>query len=173
MHGTFTLDRQTQQAISFESARTRYEQACAEFDRLWAVAYAAEEAEELECPRVDHYFDEYKLGIGMSRERVVETLRWYAYRGARPVDVDATADEFMAYQESHKECHERHRTEELNDAASEYGETHYFPARAALMAAPAPDAEALLLKMEIAATWADEPFVDSCFADVRRLLSEA
>lgn len=171
MHDTATLERPNRQAIAFEVARTKYECAKAEYDRLWAIHNAAEEADDQDCPRIDVYFDEYKLGMGMKRERVVDALRCYAIRRGEPLDVEATADEFMLYQARHKESRERHRIMELNDQAFAYGKDHYFPAREALMALPATDTEGLLLKMEIAATWCDEPLVDSVFADVRRMLA--
>lgn len=171
MHDTATLERPNRQAIAFEVARTKYECAKAEYDRLWAIHNSAEESDDQDCPRIDAYFDEYKLGIGMSRERVVDALRWYALRSGKPVDVEAATAEFMLYQARHKESRARHRIDELNDHARAYGEEHYFPAREALMALPATDTEGLLLKMEVAATWSDEPFVDSVFADVRRMLA--
>lgn len=171
MHATTTLERPTRQAIAFEVAKTQYEQADAEFSRLWALYEAADEAMRADCPRVDRYFDEYGLGVGMSRDGVVFKLGIYAAAQGSDFDVEAAADEFMAYQERALGSRRRYRLNELMAAADAYGDSVYFPARDKLMSLPAPDASGLLAKLQIAAVSCDDEHVASCLADARRLLA--
>jgi hypothetical protein len=190
MQDVITRERTDGQAIRWEVAKTKYELAQDEFDRLWQLHYDAEES----LPeRVDFYFDELKLGIGMRRDdarRAIITalsIQTFGNNGGPKPGTDAyeaklveiadeanrIAAEFMAYQEDIQAERTRLRVEELRQDAIEYGEAHYFPARHALMQTPAPDFAALLVKMGIAARWADEPFVDSALADAKRLLETA
>lgn len=161
---------------AWNAAFDHYQRTHAEFERLWSLHKAAENAWERDCPRDASFFDQDKLGIGMDRDRVIDTLRvnyWTKGREADEEAVRARADEFMAYQERHKQTRKLHGVEESEEQAVAYGEAHYFPAREALMAVPAPGTDALLIKMEIAAGAGDEEFMDSCYADAKRLLGRA
>lgn len=161
---------------AWNRAFSRYQRTNAEFDRLWSLYEQASEAWERDHPRIDRYFNEDKLGIGMSRERVIDRLRvnhWVKGEAGDEEAIRAHADEFMAYQERHEQTKKLHRVDEWEEQASAYGEAHYFPARTALMAVPAPDTEALLVKMGIAAESGDEDFMASCYADARRLFGRA
>lgn len=168
-----TLARPHRQAADFDSALADYQRAHSEFDRLWALHSAAAEAWFCECPRQDEYFDEHKLGIGMSRERVIQRLQINAIiKGADPEDpaIATIADAFMAYQNRNADAKDRLGVDRLEDKASDYGEAEFFPARERLMATPAPDTAALLLKLEIAAVSTDGDHIESVLADARRLL---
>lgn len=171
----------------WEAAHAHFQRVNAEYDRRIEAAEAAEEAAHAACPRVDSYFDEHKLGIGMNRKTALGNAQYAvairageaAGAGKAMTDAEVAAlydecprvvDDFMVYQERHKETERLYRVKELNEHVSAYRET-YFEARDAFMRVPAPDAEALLAKMEIASTWLDDPYVDSAFADARRLLA--
>lgn len=174
---------------AWNKALAEYQRAQAEHDRLWAAFNDAEERCGKACPRVDHYFDEYKLGMGMKRETVLMNLTVELSRqrakafalldeaGKREAclqiraDCERIADEFMAYQARDRATQERCRIDDLNEVAAEFGERHYFPARERLMETPAPDTAALLVKMGIAAQSGDEDHMERCHADAVRLLA--
>lgn len=161
---------------AWNTALAHYQRAHAEFERLWSMHEAAENACERECPRIASFFDKDKLGIGMSRERVIERLRFNHWATGEAGDEGALrqrADEFMAYQEHHERVRKLHRVDEWEEQASAYGKAHYFPARAALMAVPAPDTDALVVKIGIAAGAYEDDFVKSCHTDAKRLLGRA
>lgn len=162
---------------AWNAALSRYQRTNAEFERLWSLHDKAEVACERDCPRVDRYFDAYKLGFGMGRDRVECFLRLYntgaRLNGKPQLDTAATADEFMAYQEHHQGIRKLHRVDAWEKEASDYGQAHYFPARTALMAVPAPDTDALLVKIGIAAEAYDDEFMECCYADAKRLLGRA
>jgi hypothetical protein len=140
------------------------------FNALIDRSDAAQEAAGEAHPRVDRYFDEYRLGMGMSRDRVVYWLHHYALDAKSNIDVQATADEFMAYQDEARKVSERFSVKRLDEACEAYRPT-YFQARDALMAVDAPDSAALLVKIQLAAQSLDGDHAESTLADARRLLA--
>lgn len=171
---------------AWTTAYARFQAVNAEYDRRIAAEEKAGEAVDAACPRIDRYFDEYNLGFGMSRETALGNAEYSV--AARAADAagagdpmtDAqikalykecprVVDEFMAYQERHEEACRLYGLKALQEQVTAYRAT-YFEARDALMAVPAPDADALLVKMEIASTWLDDPYAESAFDDARRLL---
>ena len=131
---------------------------------------AAQEAAAVAHPRVGRYFDKYRLGMSMDRERVVYWLRCYELTTKTKVDVQATADEFMAYQLAAKEATDRFGVGRTDERVEEFRPV-YFRTRDRLMAVRAPDNAALLVKIEMATTSLDEDHAESTLADARRLLS--
>ena len=107
-------------------SRRAWDKALAEFRRVDSTfnalidrSDAAQEAAGEAHPRVDQYFDEYRLGMGMSRDRVVYWLHHYVLGTKSNIDVQATADEFMAYQRADQQVAQRFnvkRTDEEVDA---------------------------------------------------------
>jgi hypothetical protein len=87
-------------------------------------------------------------------------------------EADRIADEFMAYQAHHKSEERRLRLDELREQENGYRE-HFLEARDALMGMPAPDTEALLFKLEVAAISCEDDHIESCLADAKRLIGEA
>lgn len=131
---------------------------------------ACDAAADCTPERVARYFDDYRLGIGMSRNDVEYWLRLYnTGRTDRRIDVGSTADEFMTYQQKFLDAHERYQTDRLYNEAQAQNPA-YQEARDALMAVPAPTIAALLVKIEIAAVSLDDDHADSMLADARRLL---
>ena len=182
------LDRST-----WDAEYARFKAVDVEYDRRILAEEEAREAVDAECPREDRFFDEYDLRMGMKREAVV----WHArhavaeregFNGlvlfpkesavisnrkadALRAEAERIADEFMAYQERHNEAWERHGVDGLREVAEEYRPL-WFAARDRFMAVPAPDVEALLVKLQIAGTWVDDDYVTSSFEDARRLLAQ-
>jgi hypothetical protein len=175
----------------WDEAQSRFNVVDAEYDRRIAAEEAASEAVHDECPRVDRFFDEYGLGMSMTRERAIRAITWRCCQrehvsamilyppdkrdlndeklDAINAEADRVADEFMAFQARHDEAWERHGVDKLAARVAEYREL-YFEARDDLMAVPAPDVEAVLTKFQIAATYVDHAYVDSAVADACRFL---
>jgi hypothetical protein len=150
-----------------------YQRARARFDALCARWEAEDEARGEALPeRVDRYFDDYRLGMGMNRETVLFWLRIYASNPAHSLDVEATADEFMEYQRLNAEISSRFRVDELYQEMSDYLPA-FNEARNAMMEVPAPDKAALLVKIENASISLCEDHAEATLADARRLLADA
>lgn len=141
-------------------------------DALWDSWERADEAVGDNTPdRVDRYFDDYRLGIGMKRDAVEYWLNAYNVgRGEGRIDVARTADEFDAYQRQTLDARERFQTDRRYKEASGHNPV-YQAARDALMEVPAPTIAALLIKIEIAAVSLDDDHGQSTLSDARRLLS--
>lgn len=147
----------------------------AAYTKLCDAHDAADEAAEAALPRVDGFFDEYRLGMSMKRDAVEFHLQLYNTRervaGKPQIDIAATAEEFERYRREHEAIARRFRVKELDQRCQQCLPT-YRSARDALMAVPAPDQAALLIKMEIATVPLDEEHAESALADARRLLSD-
>ena len=156
---------------AWDAAFARYQRANAKHIALVDAHSQAEEAHSVAHPRKDIFFDEYRLGIGMTYERAVETLNFYSIIKKRPINAKAIAEEFMAYQHEDKELSRRFKLDELDDAVTEHLKSEYLPARDALMQLAAPDAAGLLAKIEIATVSLENDHAESMLADARRLLS--
>lgn len=137
----------------------------------WDRYFAAEEACSEQTPeRIARYFDDYNLGIGMSREDVEYWLRAYnTGRSEGRIDVARTADEFDAYQRRFIDARERFQVDRLYQEARAHNPT-FAAARDALMQVPAPTLAALLIKIEHAAASLNEEHSEAMLADARRLL---
>lgn len=120
-------------------------------------------------PRVDRFFDEYKLGVGMKQETVLFWLAHYDLQHPGRIDQKREADEFMAYQQRVIEARKRFRTKEYDRAREAYYQT-FDEARDNLMATAAPTRQALLVKMEVAALALGDEYLESTLADAQRLL---
>ena len=155
---------------AWDSALARYRIADATYDALIDRSDAAEHAAGLAQPRIDRYFDDYGLGMGMDRDSVVRRLHTYALCRNDAINVQATADEFMAYQQRHDELCQQFKTKELNQRCKEYLPV-YERARDDLMRLPAPDTDALLVKMGIAAMSLADEHATLALADAHRLLA--
>lgn len=152
-------------------ALAEYRQANAAFDEAIARHEQAEELAGAACPREGIYFDEYNLGMGTSRERVISALGWYQVSSGKPINAGQIADDFMAYQARHEATNKRFGVKAL-DADANAQKPRYFAAREALMAVPAPDTDALLMKFQIATISLDDEFLESALADANRLLGK-
>lgn len=163
-----TVDRR-----AWDRALAAFRKVDAVHDDLWGRWEAACEAMDESTPeRVDRYFDEYKLGMSMSRDDVEFWLRSYVGRTGKRIDIARTADEFADYQRVHREARERFQTEQLYEAAKAHNAA-YYRARDTLMAIAAPTVPALLVKIEIATTSLDDEHAESMLADARRLLARS
>ncbi|WP_126173465.1 hypothetical protein [Altericroceibacterium xinjiangense] len=151
---------------TYRRAEARYEQLCDE-------CAAADQAVAHATPaRVDRYFEEYGLGIGMTRAQIAFYLAHYNLRAKVKIDQNATLEEFEAYQNQTLAARKRFRTFEFDAARRAYYPT-YVQAQNDLMKVPAPTNAALLMKVEIATTSQDEDHAESMLADARRLLGDA
>lgn len=169
---SFDPRSQTTSTDTWDQALAAYRKIEARYDELCDDCEAADNAVHEVIPeRVDRYFYDYKLGIGMTREAVLFWLAHYNLGASSSAKIDAgrTADEFMGYQQNILDARKRFRTEELDEARRAYFPT-YTEARDALMKVPAPTAAALLVKMEIAAVSRDDAHAESTLADARRLI---
>ena len=156
--------------FAWDKALAEFRHVDSTFNALIDRSDAAQEAAGEAHPRVDRYFDEYRLGMGMSRDRVVYWLHHYVLGTKSNIDVQATADEFMAYQDEARKVSERFSVKRLDEACEAYRPT-YFQARDALMALSAPDNEGLLIKIELSMQSLDGDHAESTLADARRLLA--
>jgi hypothetical protein len=139
-------------------------------DEIWSRWERAEELLSAAGPeRIDRYFDDYKLGIGMKREAVVYRLKVYAASIGEDMDIEGTADAFMTYQSECTAQREKFRTDAFFAAGKAHQPT-FNRARDALMEIPAPNTAALLVKIEIAAASLDDDHAEAMLADARRLL---
>ena len=178
MLDTDTAGHCEEQGAEQPSPVETWEEALAHYDRvrsvhsaLWGLSDAAQEAVEATTPdRIDHYFDVYGLGIGLSKPRIEEALKHYVWRTGNQLDVAKVASDFDAYQTLFIAARERFETDRLYRQASDHNAT-FSAVRDRLMAIPAPDTAALLLKIETAAVSLDEEHADSVLADARRLLA--
>lgn len=146
------------------------------FNALHDRFNAAEEAwGEAGDPRVGRYFDEYHLNMLMERGHIEGALAMHNTRqrvtGGDQIDVKQTADEFEAYRTRSTDLRKHFRVDEYWDHATVYRPT-YYEARDRIMAVPAPDIPALLVKIEIAAVSLDNEHAESMLVDARRLLSD-
>jgi hypothetical protein len=165
----------------WDAALAHYRRIDAEYDRICDAADAAGEAVAAAHPREDRFFDEYDLGMGMSRDRAVHSASYSIFRrelrdrplpdaAAARAEAQRVADEFMAYQAEHQRLQRLHHLPELEKQVKAY-RPRYWGARDALMRVPAPDTDALLVKMEIAAMSLDDEHAESALADAKRLLA--
>ena len=130
---------------SWDAAFASYSEANRQFDEAIDRHTEAEEAASAVCPREDEYFDTYRLGIGMSRERVVSNLQFYNARNIEQdrIDVDAITASFMAFQQRHCAANQKFRVNDLDEAVAALSPA-FMATRDALMLLPAPDQAALL-----------------------------
>lgn len=176
----------TADRTEWESAYANYRVVEARHNALGDAWEAAQEAADNATPdRVDRYFDEFNLGIGMSRRRVMPAITHAIVRRDYPEghllfreesaavvdDAERLTDEFMGYQQKITDARERYQTEQRWDEMRAH-QPKFEAARNAFMAVPAPDTDALLTKMEIAAVSLDDDHADSCLADAKRLLGK-
>ena len=169
--------------LEWHNAYARFKAVNAEYDQRIAAEEAAIELVHRDCPREAKFFDEYKLGIGMKRDdaewharyAVVSRKRYggttLSKRQADAVraEADRIVDEFMAYQARYEEAEKRHNVDALKRECEDYRDT-YNNARDELMAIPAPDTEALLIKMEMM-SWSSK-YEEGTLEDARRLLGD-
>ena len=107
--------------------------------------------------------------MGMTRRRIIDALRWYGDRTGERINEHEVADEFEAYQARSQEAAKRHNVEELQERIEELQQP-WRAASAAIMAIPAPDTGALLVKLDIAFGSLCTDHAESAMADARRLL---
>jgi len=158
--------------VRWDAAFALYREANSHFDEAIDRHAEAEGLAGAACPRVDVFFDKYRLGMGMNRSRVVENLQYYNVRNDRAnrIDVEAVADDFMAFQERSKAAEQRFCVGELEEAI-EASRPAFHETREALMRVSAPDTAALLVKIEIAFCSLDTDHADSTLVDAKRLLA--
>lgn len=164
-----TLDRPNEQ-LAWNEALARFRTVDAVHDELarrWEDA--CNEADEATPDRIDRYFDTFKLGIGMKRDDVEFWLRQYVARTGDVIDIAGTADDFDQYQQLILAARERFEVERLWRELRAH-QPDFDRARDDLMAVPAPDHEALLIKLQITAMSLDEDHAESTLADAKRLL---
>ena len=157
---------------SWDAAFASYSEANRQFDEAIDRHTEAEEAASAVCPREDEYFDTYRLGIGMNRERVVSALQLYnASRVEQDrIDVNSIAEGFMALQQRHVAANQKFRVNDLDEAVAALSPA-FMATRDALMLLPAPDQSALLAKIEIAFRSLDYDHAESALADAKRMLT--
>lgn len=146
---------------------------------------SAEVAADRECPRDAKWFEgKYQLGMGMSRDRARSAIGLALTidqaqmpvlnpEACRKIDAEADrlADEFMAYQERHREADRHHRLPELQEQIEALHD-EWCDARDSLMAVPAPDVPALLTKLEVATDFGGYAEQRGVLKDAKRLLGE-
>lgn len=173
---------------AWNRAIARMEAAEAEERRTGAIMTAAHDAGEKACPRQDHFFRRYNLGVGDSREKnfraahmniVIERTtasgRVLTFDEARQATADAyrIVDDFETYcAKSEAAFADYYRAEPIYDAAVARREA----AREFVLTLPAPDEAALLRKLELLTVWLDEydnedkGRVNAVVSDARRIL---
>jgi len=171
---------------AWDSAYAKYRVVEARHDELGDAWEAAEEAADKFSPdRVDRYFDEFNLGIGMSRHRVMPAIIHAVVRRDYPEghllsreesaavvdEAERLTDEFMEYQQKLTDARERFQTEQRWDEMRAH-QPEFEAARNALMAVPAPDTDALLTKMKIALESMEEAHAVSSLEDAKRLIGK-
>ena len=145
------------------------------FDALGDRFDAAEEAwGDADGPRVDRYFEEYRLDTSMTRDQAESALKMFNTRarlsGRAQIDATKIADEFAASLKRSADLKKHFRVDEHWDRMKAY-QTTFDEVRDAIMKIPAPHVAALLIKIEIAAISLDDEHAESVLADARRLLS--
>lgn len=192
-----TTERPTA-STDWNEAFHNYERAKEACDQAAAAHTAAEEAAIAEARAANpiDWTAEYGLHYGMaSREKVLEALRYYPANAAakaaaagKPLadaevsalyaDIPRIADEYLVAREVSLNAHAKHRTDELEKAMEAAADT-YWASFKAVMKAPAPDAEALIAKLDILTsemTVADADDAERVAAirdDARRLFGRA
>lgn len=173
-----------------------YERAKIAQDRTGEAHNAAEEAASADVPPCRDFAAECGIRRALNtREEVLEALRYYpaflaakaageskplsdAEADAAYADIPRIADEYMANLQANKEADEKHRCKELQEAF-DAACSAIWDARDKLLATPAPDAEALLFKLDLLVTDMDEgdeqdaPAVRAIRDDARRILGRA
>lgn len=167
--GKRTVDRR-----AWDTAVARLRAAEAEYERFGERQTAAHDAAEAACPREDHWFSRYDLGVYKNLDEgherniraaqvslVIERAygRQLSDEEARQVSADAEriVDDFEAYCARHKEAFREYDIlQERFDALVDQRER----ARDAVLAATAPDQQALRLKIEVLATMMREADVE-------------
>ncbi len=156
---------------AWDNVLANYRDAAAVHKEVWDRFEAAEEAVDACTPeRVDRYFEDYGLGIGMKRDDIEFWLRRYVTRTCEKLDVQAVADEFDAYQAETIAARERFQTDNLYQEGKAINPL-FSAARDQLMRCPAPDQSSLLLKIEVASISLDDEHASHMLADARRLLA--
>ncbi len=166
---TDTLQNDSALATPWDEAFARFRELNAAFDKAIDRHSKAEGAAGDDCPREDRFFDTYGLGMGMSRRRVIDALRWYGDRTGNRINEHEAADEFEAYQVRSQEASKRHNVDELQERIEELQEP-WGAARDAIMAIPAPDTDGLLVKLDLAFGSLCIADAENAMADARRLL---
>lgn len=167
---TDTLQNESALATSWDEALARFREVDTAFNEALDRHSKAENSADDECPREARFFDTYRLGMGMSRQRVIDELRWYSDRTGGRINEHELADKFEAYQARSQEAAKRHSVDELDKRIDELKEP-WRAAREAIMAIPAPDTAALLVKLDIAFTSLCTDHAEIAMADARRLLA--
>ncbi len=165
---TDTLQNDSALATPWNEAFARFRELMAAFDKALDRHSKAENAAD-DCPREARFFDTYGLGMGMSRRRVIDALRWYGDRTGDRINDQEVADEFEAYQARSKDAAKRHNVDERQERIEELQEP-WGAARDAIMAIPAPNTGALLVKLDIAFGSLFTDHAEIAMADARRLL---
>jgi len=154
-----------------------------------ALLRGCHEAVFRDCPRADQFFDEYDLRLSMDHKHAVRAatvaccirdradhlvlyprkkrLEQEKQLKAMYAEVNRVADEFMVYQAKHEEAWRRHNCEVLSHDVNAYRQ---FTARDRLMAVPAPDTAALLVKIDVGTGLGDD-YDDAIRADAHRLIT--
>jgi hypothetical protein len=145
----------------------------AEYDEINAAHSAAFDAAEAECPREEEFFRRYNLGCyddkARGRERNERTAAWaiYSERLAALVrsgserrnltdeeieeakrDAEKVVDRFDAWCTARDEAHDRHHCDQWERRFDALFDRRY-KAQEAVLATPAPDQTALLVKFDI------------------------
>ena len=179
--------------MGWAEALASYREVETEYDRRTAVEEISLEAAHAMVPRIDEYFDFYRLHIGMDRggaHRSVHSALWmkeFGHAGLvlwpkekrEPQEAkaqlvktkaDRVTDEFMAYQGRWQAIRVTLGVEEAQNHAAEMRE-EYFSARSKLLAVPALDTAGLLLKLELAFVSGAQVDEEFALSDARRLLA--
>lgn len=150
----------------WDAAIARLKTAQAEYERISAHVTAVHDAAEALCPRRDEFFSRYNLGCGLSRERnfraahsriVIERAKG---RSLTPEQAkQATADAYRVVDDFENWCTHRNEAFRDYDACEKWLDAavdERSAAQDALLAADAPDHEALLSKIELLASMLEE-----------------
>lgn len=190
-----TTERPTS-STDWAEAVHNYERAQAEREKAGEAHNAAEKAYLAETRCGVDYHDEYGINYSSgTKEEVLADLRYYPARAAAKAasegkklsdeqigelyrDIPCIADDFLAHQQFRAEANERHRVTELDDAYT-LASSAFWEARRTLLATPAPDAEAMLFKLDLLAADMREALQDDADSieairdDAKRLLGRA
>jgi len=155
---------------AWSAALAAYRKADREYDAAWDRYYRIEEAASAVTPdRPNHLFDKLHLSMSMSRHDAEAMIRYHVLSTGEQIDIAATVDGFERYQAAVAEVRQRFNLAEESAKAQTLSEPLHA-ARDALMATPAPDTAALLIKIEITSHCICEEHAVITLADARRLL---
>lgn len=178
----------------WDAALARYHVACKAHDAAIDRHSNAVEAAENDCPHDPLWFDDkYKLRTGMSRDEAAHFIALELVRdemkkrrelprrdeaaaraACRALNAEARrlADEFMAYNARIADAERRHHVADF-EAEEETAATNWKAAHIELMAIPAPDVPAFLMKLETAIHFGGHRDKLGVLDDARRLLTVA